>query len=224
VLLASREDEKPTGGFAPHYFRRLAVQIGAAYVILAGGAFAAVGFALPSADSGSAAPLRIPAVIFPTTSPSPARTAGGVAASPGATTRAAAPPSATSPPAIVPIATPSVTVSPVATPSDTNPAQPTVTVTYLVVAQGDGQFEGEVTVVNNGSAPISGWQIVVALSSDQITSFSGASGDISGDVLLLQPASGADALAAGGTLSVYFTAVGPQTTPDVCTFNSVGCG
>jgi endo-1,4-beta-xylanase len=214
---------KPTGGFAPHYFRRLAFQIGAAYVILASGAFAAVGFALPSADSGSAAPVRIPAVIFPTTSPSPARTAG-VTASPGATTRAAATPTATSPPAIVPIAASSVAVSPAAAPSDTNPAQAAVTVNYLVVAQDDGQFEGEVTVVNNGSAPISGWQIVVALSSDQITSFWGASGDVSNDVLLLQPASDANALAAGGTLSVYFTAVGPQTTPDVCTFNSVSCG
>jgi Cellulose binding domain len=222
VLLDSRGDVKPTGGFAPHYFRRLAVQIGAAYVILAGGAFAAVGFALPSADSGSAAPVRIPTVVFPTTSPSPARTVGSVAASPGATTRAAATPSATPPPAIVPVS--SVTVSPVAAPSDTSPAQAPVTVNYLVVAQYDGQFEGEVTVVNNGSAPISGWQIVVALSGDQITSFWGASGYISNDVLLLQPASDADALAADGTLSVYFTAAGPQTTPDVCAFDSVSCG
>ena len=214
---------KPTGGFAPHYFRRLAVQIGAAYVILAGGAFAAVGFALPSADSGSAAPVRIPAVIFPTTSPSPART-GGTAASPGATTRAAAPPSATSPPAVVPIAASSATASPVATPSDTNPAQPAVTVTYLVVAQGDGQFEGEVTVVNNGSAPISGWQIVVALPGDQVTSFSNASGDVSDDILLLQPQSDADAVAAGGTLSVSFTAIGWDTTPELCTFDSIACG
>jgi hypothetical protein len=226
ALLDSRGDAKPTGGFAPHYFRRLAWQIGAAYVILASGAFAAVGFALPSAESGSAAPVRIPAVISPTTSPSPARTAGphAAGAAPGATTRAPATPSATSPPVIVPIAASSVTVSPVAAPSDTNSAQAGVTVNYLIVAQYDGQFEGEVTVVNNGSAPISGWQIVVALSGDQITSFSDASGYVSNDILLLQPASDADALAAGGTLSVYFTAVGQQTTPDVCTFNSVSCG
>jgi hypothetical protein len=221
VLLDSREDAKPTGGFAPHYFRRLALQIGAAYVILASGAFAAVGFALPSAESGSPALVHIPTGIFPTASPSPART---VAAAPSATTRASATPSATSPPAIVPIAASSVTVSPVAAPSETNPAQAAVTVNYVVVAQDDGQFEGEVTVVNNGSAPISGWQIVVALSDDEITSFWGASGDASDGVLLLQPASDAGALAAGGTLSVYFTAVGPQTTPDVCTFNSVSCG
>jgi Cellulose binding domain len=196
------------------------MQVGAAYVILASGAFAAVGFALPSADSGSAAPVRIPTVVFPTASPSPARTVGGVAAAPGATARASATPSAASPPAVVPIAASSVTVSPVAADS----AQATVTVNYLIAAQDDGQFEGEVTVANNGSAPISGWQIVVALSADQITSFSGASGYVSNDVLLLQPSSDADALAAGGTLSVYFTAVGPQTTPDVCTFNSVSCG
>jgi hypothetical protein len=224
VLLDSRVDVKPTGGFAPHYFRRLAWQIGAAYVILASGAFAAVGFALPSADSGSAGPVRIPAGISPTTSPSPVRTAGGVAAAPGATTRASASPRATSPPAITPIAASSVTVSPVAATPSANAGQAGVTVNYLVVAQDDGQFEGEVTVVNNGSAAISGWQIVVALSSDQITSFSDASGDASDGVLLLQPASDADALAAGGTLSVYFTAVGPQTTPEVCAFNSVSCG
>jgi endo-1,4-beta-xylanase len=218
-------DVKPTGGFAPHYFRRLAWQIGAAYVILASGAFVAVGFALPSADSGSAAPVRIPTVTSPTTSPSPARTAaGGVAAAPGATTRASATPSATSAPATVPIAASSVTVSPVAATPSANAGQAGVTVNYLVVAQDDGQFEGEVTVANNGSAAISGWQIVVALSADQITSFSDASGDASNGVLLLQPASDADALAAGGTLSVYFTAVGPQTTPDVCAFNSVSCG
>jgi len=224
VLLDSRGDVKPTGGFAPHYFRRLAVQIGAAYVILASGAFAAVGFALPSADSGSAAPVRIPAVIFPTTSPSPPRTVGGAAAAPGATTTASATPSATSPPAIVPIAASSVTVSPVAAPSIAISAQAAVTVTYLIVAQDDGQFEGEVTVVNNGSAPISGWQIVVALSGDQITSFWDASGYVSNDVLLLQPEPDAAPLAAGGTLSVYFTAAGSQTTPDVCAFNSVSCG
>ena len=223
VLLDSRADVKPTGGFAPHYFRRLAVQIGAAYVILAGGAFAAVGFALPSADSGKAAPVHVPTVIFPTASPSPVRTADGAAA-PGATTRASATPSATSPPAITPIAASSVTVSPVAAPSTANPAQAAVTVHYLVVSQDDGQFEGEVTVVNNGSAPISGWQIVVALSDDQITSFWDASGYVSNSVLLLQPESGAAPLAAGGTLSVYFTAAGPQTTPDVCAFNSVSCG
>ena len=204
------------GGFAPNYFRRLGLQIGAAYVVLAVGSFAAVGFGLRSAEpgSGSAPPLHIPPVVFPTTSP--AQSAG---ASPGVTARASAAPTVASP-----IAASSVTVSPVAAPSDMNAAQPAVAVNYVVVAQYGGQFEGEVAVENNGSAPISGWQIVVALPGDQITSFSNASGYVSNHILLLQPASDGDAIAAGGTLSVYFTAVGPYTTPDVCTFNDIACG
>jgi cellulose binding protein with CBM2 domain len=116
-------------------------------------------------------------------------------------------------------------MSPVAASSGTNAARPTVSVSYLVAGQHDGQFEGEVAVVNNGSAPISGWQIVVALPYyDQITSFSNASGYVSNGILVLQPASSADAVPAGGTLSVSFTAVGSQTTPEGCAFNSITCG
>jgi Cellulose binding domain len=216
VLLDSPGDLKPIGGFAPHYFRRLGLQIGAAYVVLALGAFGAVGFGLRSAKPVSAPPVHIPPVVFPTASPFPAQTVG---ASPGTTARASAAPSVTSP-----IAASPATVSPVAAPSDTNPAQPAVSVSYLVVAQYDGQFEGEVAVENKGSAPISGWQIVVALPGDLITSFSNASGYVSNHVLLLQPAYDADAIAANGTLSVYFTAVGPRTTPEVCAFNDIICG
>lgn len=218
VLLHSPRDVKPVGGFAPNYFRRLVVQIGAAYVILMIGAFTAVGFGLRSSEARSAPPVHVPAVVFPTTSPSPAQTASphGPGASPSATARASAAPSVTEPGvAPVTVSVPSVASS---------PAQPAVAVSYLVVAQYDGQFEGEVTVENNGSAPISGWQIVVVLPDDQITSFSNATGYVSNGVLLLQPAYNADGIAADGTLSVYFTAVGSQTTPEACAFNDTICG
>jgi Cellulose binding domain len=214
VLLDSSLDTKPVGGFEPHYFRRLSLQIGAAYVILVLGAFAAVGFGLRSSEPRSAPPVHIPPVLFPTTSP-----AQTVTASPGTTVRASAAPSVT-----LPAAAPSVTVSPVAASSAANAAPPTVSVIYVVVTQYDGQFEGEVTVENNGSAQISGWQIVVALPADQITSFSNASGYVSNNILVLQPAYSAETIAAGGTLSVYFTAVGSQTTPAACAFNSIVCG
>ncbi len=214
VLLASPGDPEPVGGFAPHYFRRLSLQIGAAYVILALGAFAAVGFGLRSAEPASAPPLHIPPVLLPTTSP-----AQSPGASPGTTARASVAPGVTSP-----AVAPSATMSPVAASSAVTAAPPAVSVRYVVVAQYDGQFEGEVTVENNGTAPISGWQIVVALPGDQITSFSNASGYVSNNILVLQPAYGAAAVAAGGTLSVYFTAVGSQTTPAACAFNSIVCG
>jgi len=214
-LLGSPRDTKPVGGLKPHYLRRLSLQIGAAYVILVLGGLAAVGFGLRSSQSRIPPPVHIPPVVFPTTT-SPAQT---VSTSPAATTRASAAPSATSP-----SATPSATVSPVAASSDAKAAQPTVSVAYAVVADSGGQFKGQVTVENNGSAPISGWQVVVALPDDQITSFSNASGYDSDGILLLQPASSADTVPADGTLNISFTAVGSQTTPEACTFNSITCG
>jgi len=214
ALLGSPPDTKPVGGLKPHYLRRLSLQLGAAYVLLVLGGFAAVGFGLRSSESRSAPPVHIPPVVFSATSP--AQTVG---ASPGTTTRASVAPKVTSP-----AVTPSATVSPVAASSDANAVQPTVSVAYVVVADNDDQFEGQVTVENNGSAPISGWQVVVALPYDQITSFSNASGYVSDGILLLQPASSADTVPAGGTLSVSFTAVGPQTTPEACAFNSITCG
>lgn len=215
VLLGSPRDTVPVGGLKPHYLRRLSLQIGVAYVLLVLGGFAAVGFGLRSSESRSTPPVHIPPVVFPTTSP-----AQTVAASPGATTRAAATPSVTS----SPVSSPSATASPVAASSDTNAEQPAVAVSYLVASQYGGQFQGDVTIENNGSAPISGWQIVVALPYDQITSFSNASGYVSDGILLLQPASSTDTVPADGTLNVSFTAVGSQTTPEVCAFNSIACG
>ncbi len=42
--------------------------------------------------------------------------------------------------------------------------------------------------------------------------------------LLLQPASAAGPLAVGGTLQVFFTAKGTQTTPELCAFDTINCG
>ena len=118
-----------------------------------------------------------------------------------------------------PSATPAVTPS-----TATTTPQQTVAVTYLVVSQWDDGFEGEVYVVNNGSAPIANWQIAIALPGDSITSFWGASGYISNHILLLQPAAGAGPLAADGQLRVFFAAEGTQETPELCAFDNIACG
>jgi hypothetical protein len=104
-------------------------------------------------------------------------------------------------------------------------AQQAIVVRYLVGALADGglQFEGEVHVVNNGSAPISGWQIAVALPEDQITAIGGADGYVSNHILLMQPAPDAGPLAAGGELSVFFVAQGPEMTPKLCAFDDTVC-
>lgn len=106
-----------------------------------------------------------------------------------------------------------------------SPQAVTVTVKYSVIAQATGSFEAEVDVADTGSAPVSGWQIVVTLPQDTFTSFSSnVSADVSGHILLLTPAPGAAPLAAGGTLHAFFTASGFEQTPTLCAFNNVACG
>jgi len=99
-------------------------------------------------------------------------------------------------------------------------------VKYLIVGQADGgfQFEGEVSVRNEGSAPISSWQITVALPYDQITAISGASGYVSNHILLMQPGPGSGPLEPGASLRVFFAARGPEMTPRLCAFNNTICG
>jgi hypothetical protein len=121
------------------------------------------------------------------------------------------------------------TVIPSPSPTTVSPSasatQPTVTVTYVVVSQRGYALEGEVKVTNTGYSTISGWQIVVALPSDQFTAVSdNAIGYASHHILLLHPATYADRVPAYGTLTVFFTANGPQATPELCAFNDITCG
>jgi Cellulose binding domain len=101
---------------------------------------------------------------------------------------------------------------------------PTVAVSYWVESQGTGWFQGQVQVVNNTGQPISGWQIVIALPDDEVTSASGATGYDSNGIVLLQPSAGAAPVAAGGgALNVSFVALGTQTVPEACAFNGITC-
>jgi hypothetical protein len=104
--------------------------------------------------------------------------------------------------------------------------QQAIAVRYLIVAQAGGgyQFEGEVHVVNGGSAPVSDWRIAVTLPDDRITGIGGAGGYVSNHILLLRPAPDAGPLAAGGQLRVFFTAEGPELTPAFCAFDDTPCG
>ncbi len=102
---------------------------------------------------------------------------------------------------------------------------PPVVVSYLVDREWAGGFQGQVRIVNRGPRPIAGWQAIIALPRDRVTWFWNAGGLVSHHVMLLQPAGAAEVVAAGGgTLSVFFTATGPETTPLACAFDGVPCG
>ena len=101
---------------------------------------------------------------------------------------------------------------------------PPVVVSYVVDREWAGGFQGQVRVVNNGPRPITGWQTVIALPRDRVTWFWNASGFVSHHIVLLQPLSADEVVPAGGTLSVFFTATGPETTPQACAFDGIPGG
>jgi Cellulose binding domain len=133
------------------------------------------------------------------------------------------------PPPPSPLATsPSPTPSPARThprpkPSPT-PSPPAVTVGYSLVQQWDGGFQGEFTIVNNGTAPLSGWVLRAKFPSDHVETAWGASYQANGAILTLTPASYQPSIPPGGSQSAFFTANGTQQTPMSCTFNGKACG
>lgn len=167
---------------------------------------------------------------FTLTAPFPSVTA---TASPHGTTPAQ---NSMTPPSAMPTMTAPVTPSPTmtttpamvtasATPTATaSPGTATVTVSYIAVSTWYNGLEGEVRVTNTGSSAIAGWQIVVGLPYDHFTAVSeNASGYVSNHILVMNPASSADSVPAGGSLTVLFTAYGTQTTPELCAFNNISC-
>lgn len=193
---------------------------------------AAVAVAL-SAVTGIAVALRstrghAPFPHFTLTAPFPTLTA---TASPHRTTPAQ---NSMTPASAMPTMTAPVTPSPTMTTTPAmvtasatataSPSTATVTVTYVAVSTWYNGLEGEVRVTNTGYSAIAGWQIVVALPYDHFTAVSeNASGYVSNHILVMNPASYADSVPANGTLTVFFTAYGTQTTPELCAFNNISC-
>ncbi|MGD0243515.1 MAG: cellulose binding domain-containing protein [Streptosporangiaceae bacterium] len=101
---------------------------------------------------------------------------------------------------------------------------PEAEVSYFVDREWTDGFQGQVRVVNHGTRPITGWQAVIALPRDRVTWFWNASGSVRHHVMRLHPQSVAEVVPAGGTVSMFFTATGPETTPRACAFDGVSCG
>jgi Cellulose binding domain len=232
--------------------RKILFAVGVSALLLLGVGVGVGGTVLRSSATGPAPDVHLPVIPFPSasasSSPSGIVRVHGTHPAPGAKAMrniasAASPtpsivsltpsavsltPSAVSlTPSTVSLMPSAVSLTPSAVPVTTSSAaasaQPAIVVRYLVGAQADGGFEGEVHVVNNGSAPISGWQIAVALPEDRITAIGGADGYVSNHILLMQPAPDAAPLAAGGELSVVFMAQGPEMTPQFCAFDDTVC-
>lgn len=128
----------------------------------------------------------------------------------------------TSAPSRTPTPSPTSTPTPTSTPSR-SPAKSPVHVSYSVVRQSGNGFQGQFTIVNNGSKTINGWEIAAVLPNDHIQAAWYAMHHTSGDTLYLDPTLLQQTIAPGGTLTENFTATGTTTTPTSCTFNGSPC-
>ena len=99
-----------------------------------------------------------------------------------------------------------------------------VVVTFTVTSRGNGLFEGEIRIVNNGGRELANWQVSVALPGDRVVAVANASGFVIHGILLLEPASGAAPVPpGGGVLNVFFVAAGPQPVSGACTYDQTLC-
>jgi hypothetical protein len=227
------------GGAASGVRRLLAdgrVLAGAAVVAVALAVLAGISVPLHSTQAGPARPgatMAPPSPGMPA-APSPARPAATPSASLPARSTAspgAAGANGAAPRQAAPTATAGTTAR--ATPAASAPATrraaqaaagTAVVVMFTVTSRGNGLFEGEIRIVDNGGRELANWQVSVALPGDRVVAVANASAFVIHGILLLQPASGAAPVPArGGVLNVFFVAAGPQPVSGACTYNQTPC-
>ena len=98
-----------------------------------------------------------------------------------------------------------------------------ITVSYRMTKFRDGGFQGEFTIVNGGTVPVDGWQLIVTLPGDHILAAWGAGFQAHGDTVILTPRSHRAIIGPGTSLAVHVIASGADAAPQSCTFNGAPC-
>jgi hypothetical protein len=147
---------------------------------------------------------------------------------PPATTPPATSLPATTPPATTPAATtpapPRASTPPPPAPSPSPTQQgSTVSVSYTVIQQWSGGFQGQFTIVNNGNTAINGWELSAVLPGDRIDTTWDATFHTDGDILIMNPPSYQVTIPPGTSLQENFVAQGTTTSPAGCTFDGAAC-
>ena len=170
----------------------------------------ALGLGPRTGDPASQFPIPSSAAIAPTSGPGP------VSSSP--TPR----PHRPMPSASAPASAPAGGAVPSASTTTASAPPPTLVVSYAATPSGGG-FTGQVTVVNQGSAAVSGWQLVVALPGDTVSAVQNAEFTDDNDVLFMTPAPYDLSIAPGSSITVSIYGSGPEPDPAECSFNNVAC-
>jgi hypothetical protein len=98
-----------------------------------------------------------------------------------------------------------------------------ITVSYRMTKFRNGGFEGEFTIMNGGTAPVHGWQLIVTLPGDHVLAAWAAGFQSTGETVVLTPPSRQAVIEPGTILAVHFIADGARTVPRTCTFNGAPC-
>ena len=84
---------------------------------------------------------------------------------------------------------------------------------YAITEDSQQGIHGQIVIVNNGSAPVSGWRITLVLPGDRGYQVLDARNRSAGDALVMTSQADGRSLAAGGTELIAFTARGTTSSP-----------
>ena len=97
-----------------------------------------------------------------------------------------------------------------------------VGVGYGITQDGQQDIHGQIVIVNNGPAPLTGWRIRVVLPGDTDYQVLDAANRSAGDALVMAAPVAGQAIAAGSTEVITFTARGTTSTPVQSRFTDSG--
>ncbi len=95
-----------------------------------------------------------------------------------------------------------------------------ISVGYAITEDSQQGIHGQIVIVNNGSAPVGGWRVMLVLPGDRGYQVLDARNRSAGDALVMTAPAGGRSLAAGGTDLIAFTARGTTCSPVRSTFTA----
>ncbi|TDE32228.1 hypothetical protein E1289_16125 [Actinomadura sp. 6K520] len=218
----------PSGGVPPSGPSRskgplLLVALAGGLVVL----LAAAGVAVLLLTNGGGKDDKAGAGTSPAAS-APATEGGGPAPAPsGGPPQSGAPavPPASGAPAAPPEGAPGQ--QPASPPVPTAPIGPVLRgtgITYQLVQQDEGYFEGRMIITNRTDEPMKTWELTFTTPGAEVKNIWGAKLAKGGEKVEIKNLDDAPAIPPGGTWDVQFGAAGATTTPEGCKLNGKACG
>lgn len=210
----------PSGGAPVPRSRRpmILIAVIVAVVLLAAAVLTALLYAGREEKTGKPASPAASAPAAGGATDGPAPTAPGTPSPGGApATPPAAAPTAGRPP-VQPGTPPPATTAPI------GPLVQGKGITYQLVQQDDGYFEGRMVITNRTDRPMKTWKLTFRAPGADVKNIWGARLVHGGEKVEIKNLDGAPAIPPGGTWEVQFGAAGHASTPKGCELNGKACG